>query len=241
VYVIGLTGGIAAGKSTVTKRLGELGAVTIDADQLAREAVAPGSPGFAAIRSRFGEGVVGPDGALDRPALGAIVFSDESARLDLNGITHPAVSELFQERLRAAEDADPSAIVVYDVPLMAETGGRRGGMFEFVIVVEAPVEQRIRRLVELRGMDRADAERRIAAQAGDAERRVLADVVIDSGGSLEHTLEQVDAAWGVARQLATAKHGAGAPDATPSTGAPDATPSTGASDATPSTPGPSTP
>jgi dephospho-CoA kinase len=213
VYVIGLTGGIAAGKSTVTKRLGELGAVTIDADQLAREAVAPGSPGLAAIRSRFGEGVIGQDGALDRPALGAIVFADESARLDLNGITHPAVIALFQERLRAAEDADPSAIVVYDIPLLAETGGRRGGTFEFVIVVEAPEEQRIRRLMELRGMDRAEAERRIASQAGDAERRALADVVIDSGGSLEHTLEQVDATWEVVRRRAAAKHGAEAPDA----------------------------
>jgi dephospho-CoA kinase len=213
VYVIALTGGIAAGKSTVTRRLGELGAVTIDADQLAREAVEPGSAGLAAIRSRFGDEVIGPDGALDRPALGAIVFADEKARLDLNGITHPAVIELFEARLRAAEAADPEAIVVYDIPLLAETGGRRGGLFEFVIVVEAPASERIERLVEFRGMDRAEAERRIASQASDADRRALADVVIDSGGTLEHTLSQTDAAWSTALARAAAKHAAAHPPA----------------------------
>ncbi|MFB2583882.1 dephospho-CoA kinase [Herbiconiux liukaitaii] len=208
MYVIGLTGGIAAGKSTVSKRLAELGAVTIDADQLAREAVAPGSAGLDAIRSRFGDDVIAADGSLDRPALGAIVFADETARLDLNGITHPAVIELFAERLRSIAAASPEAIVVYDVPLMVETGGRRGGVFEFVIVVEAPEEQRLARLIELRGMDPAEAARRIASQASDSERRAIADVVIDSGGTLDETIDQVDAAWEQVRGWADAKHAA---------------------------------
>ncbi|MGA1837097.1 dephospho-CoA kinase [Herbiconiux sp. 11R-BC] len=195
MFVIALTGGIAAGKSTVTKRLRELGAVTIDADQLAREAVEPGTPGLAAIRDRFGASVIAPDGSLDRPALGAIVFADEAARLDLNGITHPAIAALLKQRLAETAAADPDAVVVYDVPLLAESGGRRGGLFEFVVVVEAPAEQRVERLIALRGMPRDEAERRIASQASDAERRALADVVIDSGGTLDETLAQVDAAW----------------------------------------------
>lgn len=199
MYVIGLTGGIAAGKSTVTRRLAELGAVTLDADQLAREAVAPGSAGLAAIRERFGEGVIAADGSLDRPALGALIFADDDARLALNGITHPAILELFRARLRAAEVADPDAVVVYDVPLMVETGGRRGGMFEYVIVVEAPAEQRLARMMELRGLSREEAERRIASQASDAERRAIADVVIDSGGTLDETIRQTDAVWALVR------------------------------------------
>ncbi len=193
--MIALTGGIAAGKSTVTRRLRELGAVTIDADQLAREAVEPGTPGLAAIRERFGASVIAADGSLDRPALGAIVFADEAARLDLNGITHPAIAALLKQRLAETAAADPDAVVVYDVPLLAESGGRRGGLFEFVVVVEAPAEQRVERLILLRGMPRHEAERRIASQASDAERRALADVVIDSGGTLDETLAQVDAAW----------------------------------------------
>ncbi|WP_440710318.1 dephospho-CoA kinase [Herbiconiux sp. YIM B11900] len=195
MYLIALTGGIAAGKSTVTRRLAELGAVTIDADQLAREAVAPGSAGLDAIRHRFGDRVIAADGSLDRPALGAIVFADEQARLDLNGITHPAVKDLLAAKLAAISAEDADAVVVYDIPLLAETGGRRGGQFEYVIVVEAPAEQRIERLITLRGMSREEAERRIGSQAGDEERRTLADVVIDSGGTLDETLAQVDAVW----------------------------------------------
>jgi dephospho-CoA kinase len=195
VYLIALTGGIAAGKSTVTRRFAELGAVTIDADQLAREAVAPGSSGLEAIRRRFGEQVIGADGSLDRPALGAIVFADDKARLDLNGITHPAVKDLLAGKLAAIRSTDADAVVVYDIPLLAETGGRRGGQFEYVVVVEAPAGQRIERLVTLRGMARDEAERRIGSQASDEERRYLADVVIDSGGTLDETLRQVDEVW----------------------------------------------
>jgi dephospho-CoA kinase len=199
VYVIGLTGGIAAGKSTVARRFAEHGAVVLDADRLAREAVEPGTPGLAAIRGRFGESVIAADGSLDRPALGAIVFGDEQARLDLNGITHPEVARLLKQRLDETRAADPDAVVVYDVPLMVESGGRRGGLFEHVVVVESPAEVRTERLVELRGMSREEAERRIRSQATDDERRAIADTVIDSSGSLEQTLAQVDAVWQLLR------------------------------------------
>jgi dephospho-CoA kinase len=199
VYVIGLTGGIAAGKSTVARRFAEHGAVVLDADRLAREAVEPGTPGLAAIRERFGDSVIAADGSLDRPALGAIVFGDEQARLDLNGITHPEVARLLKLRLDETRAADPDAVVVYDVPLMVESGGRRGGLFEHVVVVESPAPVRLERLVELRGMSREEAERRIGSQATDEERREIADTVIDSSGSLDETLAQVDAAWEILR------------------------------------------
>jgi dephospho-CoA kinase len=202
VFVIALTGGIAAGKSTVARRFAEHGAVVIDADRLAREAVEPGTPGLAAIAERFGPGVIDADGRLDRPALGAIVFTDEKARLDLNGITHPAVAALLKERLAETAAADPDAIVVYDVPLLAESGGRRDGLFRFVVVVEAPAEVRVQRLIELRGMAADEAARRVASQASDEERRALADVVIDTGGSLDATVQQTDAAWLRVREAA---------------------------------------
>jgi dephospho-CoA kinase len=204
VFLIALTGGIAAGKSTVAARLAEHGAIVIDADRLAREAVEPGTPGLAAIRDRFGASVIAPDGTLDRPALGAIVFSDGEARLDLNAITHPAVADLLKARLVEISAHDPDAVVVYDVPLLAESGGRRGGLFEFVVVVEAPVETRIERLIQFRGMAREEAERRVGSQASDEERRALADVVIDSGGTLDETLAQVDVAWETIRSRASA-------------------------------------
>jgi dephospho-CoA kinase len=208
VFVIALTGGIAAGKSTVARRFAEHGAVVIDADRLAREAVEPGTPGLAAIAERFGPGVIDGDGRLDRPALGAIVFADEEARLDLNGITHPAVAALLKERLAETAATDPDAIVVYDVPLLAESGGRRGGLFRFVVVVEAPAEVRVQRLIELRGMAADEAARRVAAQASDEERRALADVVIDTSGSLDETAQQTDAAWIQVREAAARASGA---------------------------------
>lgn len=191
--VIGLTGGIAAGKSAVAARLAELGAVVIDADRLAREVVEPGTPGLAAIVHRFGDAVLAPDGSLDRARLGSIVFADDSARRDLNAIVHPAVQRRYDELVAEALARDPGAVVVYDVPLLAEA--RAASDFALVIVVDAPPEVRLERLVSLRGMDRADARARIEAQVPDAERRAMADVVIDSSGTLEHTLEQVDALW----------------------------------------------
>ncbi|MDN4615421.1 dephospho-CoA kinase [Leifsonia sp. F6_8S_P_1B] len=193
MQLIGLTGGIASGKSTIASRFAEHGAVVVDADRIAREVVEPGTPGLAEIARRFGDGVIAADGSLDRAALGAIVFADEEARLALNAITHPAVLRESTARFRAAGDADPDAIVVYDVPLLVESANEYP--FELVVVAHAAADTRIRRLVELRGMDRAEAERRIRSQASDDERLAVADVVIDTDGTLEHTLEQVDALW----------------------------------------------
>lgn len=191
--VIGLTGGIAAGKSTVAARLAEHGAVIIDADQLAREAVAPGSPGLAAVVQRFGGAVLDAQGALDRAALGAIVFGDPGARAALNAIVHPEVHRLYRERLAAIAAADPEAIVVYDVPLLVEA--RSAEEFALVVVAHAPAETRVERLVALRGLDRASALDRVAAQASDSERLAVADVVIDTSGTIESTIDQVDALW----------------------------------------------
>ncbi|WP_285036077.1 dephospho-CoA kinase [Plantibacter sp. ME-Dv--P-095] len=192
MYLIGLTGGIASGKSTIATRLAEHGAVVIDADVLSREVVEPGTPGLAAIAARFGADVIGPDGTLDRPALGAIVFSDEQARADLNAIVHPEVKRRSQARIAEAS-SDPAAIVVYDVPLLVETG--RADEFDLVVVASAPESVRADRLVELRGLDRGEAERRIASQATEAQRTAVADVVIDTAGTLAHTVDQVDAVW----------------------------------------------
>jgi len=190
---IALTGGIAAGKSTVGARLAELGAVVVDADGLAREAVAPGSEGLARIAESFGPAVIAEDGSLDRAALGAIVFADPERRRELEDITHPVVRRLAAERMSAAESADPDAVVVYDVPLLVESGPDHG--FELVVVAHAPAAVRIERMVALRGMDRAEAERRVGAQASDAARLAIADVVIDTDGTLDATLEQVDRLW----------------------------------------------
>lgn len=191
--VIGLTGGIAAGKSVVAARLAALGATIIDADLLAREAVAAGSAGLQAVRQRFGDAVLAPDATLDRAALGALVFSDPTARADLNAIVHPDVLRRYRERLASIQQSDPAAIVVYDVPLLVEA--RSADEFAVVVVVHAPAEQRVERLVTLRGFDRASAHDRVAAQASDADRLAVADVVIDTSGTLAHTIDQVDALW----------------------------------------------
>ncbi|MES2092677.1 MAG: dephospho-CoA kinase [Actinomycetota bacterium] len=196
MYLIGLTGGIASGKTVVASRLEELGATRVDADQLARDVVAPGTPGLAAVVERFGPDVLAPDGSLDRAALGAVVFADQQARLALNAITHPAIRLLSSKRFADAADADPDAVVVYDVPLLVETSadpGFRG--FDLVVVVNASAETRLDRLVELRGLTREDALHRIESQATDTERLAVADVVIDSAGSIEQTLGQVDELW----------------------------------------------
>lgn len=193
MQLIGLTGGIAAGKTVVADRLAELGAVRIDADRLAREVVQPGTPALAEIARRFGPGVIAADGSLDRPALGAVVFQDPDARRDLEAITHPAVRALSAARMAAAGEADADAIVVYDIPLLVESG--RVDEFDRIVVVHAPREERVRRLVELRGMSPEEAERRIASQAADEDRLAVADVVVDSGVSLASTLAQTDRLW----------------------------------------------
>jgi dephospho-CoA kinase len=206
MFVCGLTGGIAAGKSVVSRRLAERGAAVVDADLLAREVVEPGTPGLAAIAERFGGGVLAADGSLDRPALGALVFSDPGARRDLEAITHPAVRELSRRRMAEAVAGDPARVVVYDVPLLVETRG--AGEFDVVVVVHAPAEERVARLVQLRGMPEQEARRRVAAQAGDDERLAVADMVVDSSGSLEQTLQQADAVLDRLRSLSAAKAGA---------------------------------
>ncbi|QCR19282.1 dephospho-CoA kinase [Agrococcus sp. SGAir0287] len=189
--LIGLTGGIAAGKSTVAARLAEHGAIVIDADRVAREVVEPGAPALARIAERFGDDVLA-DGALDRAALGAIVFADADARRDLERITHPAIQALVAERIAVHAD-DPDAVVVYDVPLLVEA--RVPYDFDAIVVAHAPAEQRVARLVELRGVGREDAERRVRSQASDDERLAVATVVVDTSGTMEETIAQVDALW----------------------------------------------
>ena len=186
---IGLTGGIGSGKSTVSALLAERGAVIVDADRIAREVVEPGTPGLAAVVSAFGDGVVGPGGGLDRPALAAVVFTDAEARARLDGIVHPLV------RARAAEvvaAAPPDAVLVHDIPLLVETG--QAGRYELVLVVQADLDTRVARLVA-RGMTEDDARARIAAQATDEQRAAVADVVLDNSGTREELAAQVDRFW----------------------------------------------
>jgi len=191
VLRIGLTGGIGSGKSTVAARLAELGAVVVDSDQLAREVVAVGSPGLARVVERFGPDVLRPDGSLDRPGLGRLVFGDPAALADLNAIVHPLVRARSEE-LTVQAAAGGAAAVVHDVPLLVENG--LAGNYDVVLVVQAPLELRLQRLAG-RGMDAETARARIAAQASDEQRRAVADVVLDNSGSFEHLAAQVDAAW----------------------------------------------
>jgi dephospho-CoA kinase len=193
MLLVALTGGIASGKSTVAGRLEELGAVVVDADQVARQVVEPGEPALARIAEEFGPGVIAADGSLDRAAVGAIVFSDPEGRQRLNAITHPAVLDRSRALFAAAGDADPDAIVVYDIPLLVEAG--RIDEFDLRVVVHAATETRVSRMIELRGMTREEALHRINSQATDTDRFAIADVVIDADGTLEHTLEQTDALW----------------------------------------------
>jgi len=196
VHLIGLTGGIAAGKSVVAARLAEHGAVLIDADVLARAVVEPGTPALSRIAEEFGPGVLRVDGSLDRAALGAVVFNDPERLAALNGIVHPAVRELGSRLIAEATAADPDAVIVYDIPLLAEspTGPRRPD-FDLIVVVHADRETRLRRLVELRGLSVENATRRLDAQATDEERLAIADVVIDANGPIEETLRQADRLW----------------------------------------------
>ena len=177
--VVALTGGIGSGKSTAAREMERRGAVLADADALAREVVAPGTPVLARIRERFGEDVVGADGALDRAALAARVFGDDEAVAALGAITHPAIDERAWAILRAAPRG---AVAVYDVPLLVEGGG--AGLFDAVVVVDAPVEERLERLAA-RGVGRADALRRMASQASDEQRRAVASVWIDNSGTAD--------------------------------------------------------
>ena len=192
--LVALSGGIASGKSTIARRLAAHGAVHIDADLLAREAVEPGSPGLEMIVERFGSEVIASDGSLDRPALGRLVFDDPEALAALNDIVHPEVRKLAKMRLATAEAADPDAVVVYDVPLLVEAGLQQQ-QWDLVVIAEAPAEVRTQRMIELRGMTAEEAKQRIANQVTDQERRAVADVIIDTGGTEAQTLKQADALW----------------------------------------------
>jgi dephospho-CoA kinase len=191
VLRVGLTGGIGAGKSAVAARLARLGAIVVDHDELAREAVAPGSVGLRAVVAAFGE-VLDALGQLDRGVLGERVFGDPAALATLNGIIHPIVTEAAAEAEEAAVAAG-HRIVVHEVPLLVETG--QAGRFDVLVVVDAPPELRVKRLVADRGMTAEEAWARLAAQADDEERLEVADVVIDGAGPLAELDVQVDALW----------------------------------------------
>lgn len=183
---VGLTGGIASGKSTVSSILRELGAVVIDADQLAREVVAKGTPGLAAVVEAFGAELLTEDGELDRPKMGSLVFNDEALRRTLEGIVHPLVFERYAA-LEASAPAD--GIVVHDIPLLVESG--RATEFDAVIVVDAPEELQVERMVRDRGWTEADARSRIAAQATREQRRAVATHLIDNTGTREDLRQRV--------------------------------------------------
>ncbi|MGC3954213.1 MAG: dephospho-CoA kinase [Propionicimonas sp.] len=196
---IGLTGGIGSGKSAVADLLAERGAVIIDADLLAREAVAPGSEGLARVVAEFGPDVLHPDGSLDRARLGGIVFADAAARARLNAIVHPRVRELARLAEAAAE---PDAVVVHVIPLLVETGQSAG--FDLVVVVDVDPAVQLHRVMRRDGLDEAAAAARIAAQASREQRLAAADLVIDNSGSVAELAGRVDALW---RRLHAADQG----------------------------------
>ncbi|GHE44246.1 dephospho-CoA kinase [Streptomyces thermocarboxydus] len=190
MLTVGLTGGIGAGKSEVSRLLVERGAVLIDADRIAREVVAPGTPGLAAVVEAFGEDILAEDGSLDRPRLGALVFNDPEKLATLNSIVHPLVGA----RSRELEEAAPEdAVVVHDVPLLTENG--LAPLYDVVIVVDASPETQLDRLVRLRGMSEEDARARMAAQATREQRRAIADIVIDNDVPLDELERRVKEVW----------------------------------------------
>lgn len=210
MLTVGLTGGIGSGKSEVSRRLADLGAVVVDADRVAREVVEPGTPGLRRIIDAFGPQVLHADGTLDREALGRIVFTDPEKLATLNGIVHPLVGERITARMTQVQRDHPDAVVVYDVPLLVENG--LADRYDVVVVIAAPPQTQLRRLVEQRGMTVEDAQSRIAAQAPLADKLAVADLVIDNDGSLDALEKQVRTVWAdlVAR--------AGKPGLTPSSG-----------------------
>ncbi|MFS4093495.1 dephospho-CoA kinase [Streptomyces sp. AF1A] len=187
---VGLTGGIGAGKSEVSRLLVEHGAVLIDADRIAREVVAPGTPGLSAVVEAFGEDVLAADGGLDRPRLGSIVFADPEKLAVLNSIVHPLVGARSRDLESAAGD---DAVVIHDVPLLTENG--LAPLYDVVIVVDAKPETQLDRLMRLRGMTEEDARARMAAQATREQRRAIADIVIDNDVPLDALRKRVDEVW----------------------------------------------
>ncbi len=196
----GLTGGIGSGKSEVSRRLAALGAVVIDADIIAREVVAPGTPGLAEVVDAFGPEVLGSDGSLDRPKLGDIVFADPDLLGRLNAIVHPRVGG----RMRELEDsAGAGSVLVHDVPLIAENGLKE--LFDLVVVVDVPTELQLERLVRQRGMTEDQARARMAAQATRQQRLAIADVVVDNSGTLAELDDKVALLWAELRRRAEAQ------------------------------------
>ncbi|HWK91615.1 MAG TPA: dephospho-CoA kinase [Luteimicrobium sp.] len=193
MFRVGLTGGIASGKSVALARFAELGAVTIDHDRLARDVVEPGTVGLERVVEAFGAGVLAADGSLDRPALAAVVFAEPARREQLNAIVHPEIRRCAAEQEARAAAADPDVVVVHDIPLLVETG--QADAFGLLVVVDAPRDLRLARMVEERGMSIADAEARLAAQASDEARLAAADVVLDGARTPDDLRAQVDALW----------------------------------------------
>jgi dephospho-CoA kinase len=199
VLRVGLTGGIGAGKSEVSRRLAAQGAVIIDADAIAREVVAPGTDGLAEVVEAFGKEILRADGELDRPALGDIVFADPGLRGKLNAIIHPRVGARMAELERGA---GPGAIVVHDVPLIAENG--MAGAYDVVVVVDVPPRLQVERLERHRGMTGEQARARMAAQASREQRLAIAGIVVDNSGSLAELDRQVGDLWAELRRRASA-------------------------------------
>jgi len=199
---VGLTGGIGAGKSEVSRRLASYGAVVIDADAVAREVVAPGAPGLAEVVQEFGPDVLRADGSLDRDRLGELVFADEPRRMRLNAIIHPRVGERMAELERQAGGAP---VIVHDVPLLAEN--HLAGGFDEVVVVDVPPRIQLERLARERGMPRAQAEARMRAQASREERLAIATIVVDNSGSLAELDREVGELWAELRRRALAARG----------------------------------
>jgi dephospho-CoA kinase len=197
---VGLTGGIGAGKSEVSRLLDAYGAVIVDADKIAREVVEPGTPGLEAVVAEFGKEILAPDGSLDRPRLGSVVFADTERLAALNAIVHPLVGERSAELEQQAEESDGDAVIVHDVPLLAENG--LAPLYDLVLVVDASPQTQLDRLVRLRGMTKDEAASRMAAQATREERLALADIVIGNDGPLEQLEPRVREVWEELRRRA---------------------------------------
>lgn len=203
MLLVGLTGGIGSGKTTVARMLETRGAVVFDAELLARDAVEPGTPGYRQVVERFGPNVLAPGGGIDREALAAVVFADPAARRDLEAIVHPEIRRLFAESTEAYRDTD--AVVVFSAPLLVETGMHTA--FEILVVVSAPVEQQIERLMRERAMSEPAIRERISAQLPLEDKAEVADILIDNDGTLEELEGQVDRVWTQLRARASAGTG----------------------------------
>lgn len=202
MYLVGLTGGIGSGKSTVAAALASLGAAVVDADGIAREIVEPGGPAYQPIVDRFGMGVLDADGRLHRPALASLVFGDPAALADLNAITHPVIGRVMTER--TIEAGQRAEIVVLDIPLL-DIATKQRMSFDAVVVVDTPEDLAVQRLCAHRGFAEQDARARIAAQISREERRALADLVLDNSGDRDRLEDEVTRAWAWLRERAAEK------------------------------------